>query len=269
MLQLTRVMAIVHLCLTFSVILGLFSTPFTEEYLSFRSRLLLYEYLMHSPQHQNRFQALPASQQEALSSAYASLSKYAQRPVMEKVVDGMKKLFCHTPLFQQAWFCFSFILAICVLKRREGIAQAIWILPLLTCAYGIETHSLCKSHEPREEYSLFPSEEMLIQNYRGAPLSASLSLQKQELEDAWHAYLIAEWTDQQVNKEEALDSGFFNFTLARLLHQTHEDRSPLSSPPSQITILVYFVWNCLLALSCSFSPQQSQIVNWKTMIPTT
>ena len=100
------------------------------------------------------------------------------------------------------------ILSILLLKKVEGAAQALWILPLLTVAYACENQFLRHPAPSQRSKKLFPTEKVLLEHYLDEPFSPSASLQQKQLKQAWDAYLVKEWTENLGTPDE----GFFFLT---------------------------------------------------------
>lgn len=237
-----RIMAIIQLCLAFSLLLWLLGKPFFGEYFSLRSRMLPYEYVMGTSKH---FEHLPTQERELIEADYRQLKAHAQRPASTKIEAGLRNLIQQVPPFEQAWIFFSIWIAIALLLNKEGARIAVWLLPVIVLAYAFDNQRSGKVlRDP--DHHLFPSEQLITEKYLQEPLSPDLRKQRKQLEQGWQRYLIAYWS-----KGGSLADAEFNFTLARLkefqgqpmaewLYNFHEKQNPW-------VLLLYFAWNLLFA----------------------
>lgn len=251
-----RLMAITQLCLAFSLLLWYGMQPFMGEHFALRSRMLIYEYVMGtSPsqknseiqkKHANYFEKLP--EREKLLTDYQQLQTYAKRPFLQKLEGGIRGFIQQVPPFEQAWIYFSIVISIILLLKREGAKQAAWLLPLIAVAFAVDNIATGKRVTLPPDASLFPTEEVIVQNYLKEPLGTDLQTQKEQLERGWKLYLVDNWAP---NKEEAE----YKFTVARLnllhsqplaewLNSYHEKLNPF-------VLLIYFLWN--VAFACIVS----------------
>lgn len=261
-----RLMAIMQLCLAFSLLLWYVAQPFMGEYFTLRSRMLLYEYVMGTSDilknrvgHENklerqaqRFSRLPESEQQLLKKDYQQLQLYAKRSTLKKIEDGFLTLIRDIPPFEQAWIFFSIIIAILILLKREGAKQIVWILPLLVIAYGVDNHLTGIPSSSSPDDSLFPTEEVIFHHYLAEPLASNLFEQKEQLEKGWKLYLIKNWSsDINENSNDLMEEGEFNFTIARLNLLHDQSRSEWLHSFHQklgfFSLCLYFLWNGLFA----------------------
>ena len=259
-----RLMAIVQLCLAFSLLLWHVMQPFMGEYFALRSQMLLYEYVMGSPtllklkpeqegqllKQREKFEQLPVK--EMILSDYQQLEKYAKRPLMDKVEQGFRGLIQHVPPFEQAWIFFSIVISVMILKKSEGAKHAAWLLLLIVLAYAADNLISGRPRAIQPDERLFPTEEQIIQHYLSAPLSSSPQTQQEQLERGWNRYLIDHWV---MNEGEQLDDAKYNFTVARLEALHGQPRSDwlhtYQIKSSLLTLLFYLLWNGLFALIVS------------------
>lgn len=261
-----RLLAIIQLCLAFSLLFWYLIQPFMGEYFALRSRMLPYEYVMGTSELlkkegykeklarlELRFKELPPLQQTLLRNDYNQLSAYAKRPVFQKILDGLKTFLVEIPPFEQAWIFFSILISILILLKKEGAPVAAWILPLIVLAYAIDNQMSGKVSSPPDLH-LFPTEEKILNQ----PLHGSLTQQKEQLQQGWDRYLIDHWsTIQSDNEREQIEEGEFQFTLARLkllhgqprsewLNVFHEKLNP-------IWLILFLGWNFCFALLSNYS----------------
>jgi len=259
---LQRLMIITQLCLAFSLMMWYIVQPFMGEYFNLRSRMLLYEYVMgtssvlkeQSPQKlerlAQRFSQLSQLEQQQIKENYQQIEAYAQRPGLQKIKDGLNRLFQQVPPFEQAWIFFSITIAILILLKREGAKQAAWLLPLIVTAYMIDNQVTGQLPSLSPDRELFPTEETIIHNYLSSSLAPKISEQKKQLEKGWRLYLIDQWSSQAgEDKEQFLEEGEFNFTLARLkrLHSQSPWLTSFHEKLGLTTLSCYLLWNILFA----------------------
>lgn len=242
-----RVFVILHLCLAFTSFVYYAGYPFLRELFEIRSDLVLYQYVMDKsdPVSAECFSLLPTKDQELITKNRQWLSERMARPTLKKWADALHILLFGIPVFERAWLFFSIVLCILLLFRFEGAWLAVWILPLIVVAYGYD------AAQRSPEKSFFPSEEYIRHHYLEGPLSETLSLQKEQLLNAWRRYLIVEWADEVPSEDpEAFLSqakkGQFFFTAAGLLREDLSNRKSAFSPPPPTfspLIFLYFFWN--------------------------
>ncbi len=256
-----RVCAIIQLCLAFSVLLWNFAQPFMGELFSIKSQQLLFEDVMGIKDksilderalfNQQHFKELSQSEKSLLLDGYKSLQEQLQRPFLQKLRRGFSLLF-EMPLFEQGWLLLSIAVPIMLLKRIEGAAMVVWLLPLLAVLYGLDDrlHSPVKPKGAEEQ--LFPSEHDLVANYYKKPLSKNIAKQQEELKEAWKTYLIEKWSPGNVSDsmEKRHMEGEFRFNLERvklqMIHGSMKAAKAFGASRYQeplIFIAVYIFWN--------------------------
>ena len=265
-----RICAIIQLCLAFSVLLWNASEPFVGEIFTLKSRLLFYQDVMGIPAKDNisiekverlnrnadRFKSLPNQTKNQLVDNYQVIQKQLQRSFLDKITSVIS-LFAHriSP-YELAWIFFSIVISILLLKRIEGAAQAVWLLPLLAAAYAVDSRWYGTSDQLSLESRLFPSEKELIENYIKEQLSHDVFVQQEQLLNGWKRYLIVKWGHQHPSEdhmifEKQTEDAEFNFTLARLeLRSKQKDFFILEknqSIPSYPLLILYFFWNTYFA----------------------
>jgi hypothetical protein len=248
------------------------------EYFTLKSHLLIYEYILgksstHDSSHQEklnrnaaRFSHLPQKQQENLLNNYGKLTDRLSRSWKIKMLDGLHVLFFDIPSFELAWLFFSVIIAILLLMRIEGAAQAAWLLPVIVLAYGIDNQLNGSLPSPSPDLFLFPTDMYLQQHYILEPLKTDLTEQKQQWMQGWHAYLVDQWTTQSSDVKtsiELVEEGEFNFNLGRLqILQSHLNWKKIFHEKIHYFYLsVYLIWNLLFAwcVNRRFLPSSKQL----------
>jgi hypothetical protein len=258
-----RIFSILHLCFVFSVICWTVATPFTEELYHDRTLKTAYNIVMGDkhlaqkfPDQKDKlsqfhtfFVNLPVLQQDAIKTGYANLQEKISTGAWTKTKSALSLLFFDLPLFKRAWIFFSVILAVMALKERQGIRQAIWILPVLTCCY-VGDQSLMKEdiHSTAME-QLIPQESVLAEKYLGHPIEGGIEEQRQQLQTAWEKYLVDVWSPKFNSDSDKLLSGEYSFSVARLkaLKSDFSDQRQQQSLDSAFALLCYLAWNLFYA----------------------
>jgi len=242
-----RLCAILQLCIAFGMILWYASQPFMGELFEIQSQKLLLHYAIDQKE---LFQQLPQLQQEELLSRLQFFQEQLQTPLSEKLVRSGWTLI-HLPLLKLTWIVLAILLSIFLLKKREGARQAIWLLPFLALAYGIDNRMYGSPLQPTAEELLFPSENYLRDRYLDEPWSSKLFEQKHQLEQAWNRYLQKEWG----GPNQSLSQGLYAFNLARIHAQPFSKANAIfrQIPPVQESLPFLFLvifWNLTFALAC-------------------
>lgn len=244
-----RVCAIVQLCIAFSMILWELTLPFTGEVFKQKSSTMLYEEVLRSAQ----FEKLPPAHQQRFFAQYDAMK--AKQPIGGKLSAGAAQLFVKNSVFKTSWLLFSIILPILLLKRREGVAAAIWILPMLAFCYACDNQFNGQAFA-NQEALLFPSETQIVENYMDAELSPRISEQQIQLSVGWKRYLIREWLEEIPSQEREIfeqqaKAGSFAFTLARIEKRLLDDATRASTvfrKEHPLFLCAYLLWNLLFAL---------------------
>lgn len=273
-----RLMAIAQLCIAFSLVLWYMFQPFMGEYFALRSRMLLYEYAMGTSEilkerpeqgeklarQVERFEKLPEPEKAVLKKDYQQIQAYAKRPALQKIGDGLHAFILEIPPLEQAWIFFSITIAILILLKSEGARQAAWLLPLLAAAYILDNRLEGNSPYIPRDYKLFPTEEIIVNDYLTEPLSSSPVTQKQQLEEGWKRYLVDHWSQNlkqdQKESEWKVEEAEFNFTIARLnLYHGEPMKQWLRRSHEQINtalLVCYLLWNIFFAWIINRQPVQ-------------
>lgn len=255
-----RIATIIQLCIAFSVMLWIIFQPFMGEYFTLRSRMLLYEYVMGTSEaiqeetqknrQKERFLKLEESKRNIVQEDYKALQNYSRRPASKKIYDGFYRLMRATPIFTQAWIFFSLLISLLILLKIEGAKTAVWILPLLVFAYGIDNQLNGKTASPSQDSTLFPTEREIIEHYIAGSFSSSPLEQMKQLKEGWDHYLIKNWSSEK-NSSFALEEGEFAFTVSRLQAIHAEPWSQWlftkNERANPITLLIFLLWNGLFA----------------------
>lgn len=249
-----HIVAIIHLCLVFTLIASSSGYPFMGELFAIKSHKSLYELVMgkDNPSNAERYSQLPKEEREMIDHRYHSLQKRTHGSFAEKFSRSMKILVSFLPPFKKAWIAFSLLIPIFVLLCIEGAAQTAWLLPLIVVAYALGNSGIGpKSLESQE---LFPKEEYIVQHYLKDPLSSKISQQQEQLLKGWQLYLIHEWADAVPSDDplvfsRQVEKGNFFFDLARVkaLSPLPHDRITFRRKPPLLVLMIYFLWNVFFA----------------------
>lgn len=249
-----RVLAIVQLCLAFSLMLWVLAEPFTGEYFATRSSLLLFQTATGKgdkfvaadklQRHAERFAQLSPERQETLLKGYRDLEKQTQRSFASKAQDSAKALLLDLPPFAQAWLVFSVAIAILLLLSVEGAAKAAWLLPIITLCYVVDDRMHYVAPPPSADERILPNEEYLTQHY-GSNLLQS-----------WQRYLVVEWAGEEPREDAQtfalqVEAGEHALTVARIeawLNQPHTKKEPSNSQIPFPLLALYLLWNFTFAL---------------------
>lgn len=265
-----RVCAIIQLSLAFMIILWNVSQPFMGELFTYKSQMLIYQDVMglskssdpiekreRLERNNERFESFPNIEKTQLTQHYEQLQQLSQRTILQKLWRSIRIIVLEVPFYEQLWLALSLILPILILKRVEGAAQAVWLLPLLTCIYSLDNHRYGQHLTPSAETRLFPSEQILINDYLQQPLSPLLLEQKTQLLSAWKLYLIKEWSprlslDKSINNSDQLaEHGEFAFNVARINSLPHPKEiikgKRRAHKESLIILSLYLFWNFFFA----------------------
>lgn len=248
-----RVLAIVQLCIAFTLIMWYVGQPFMGEYFRLRSRLILYEYVLGTSDkgkladNSERFEILPFQLKQIIINDHRNLHDYAKRSFLSKINDGFKVLFLEIPAFEVAWIFFSIVIAILLLKKVEGARHAVWILPVLVLGYAIDNRLGGISQQVSPDRILFPTEQMILKE----PLSNDPVQQYSQLQKGWENYLVEHWLPKNSRPANPVEEAEFHFTVARLnlLHgQMPSDRLPsYRERSSPLLLILFMIWNLFFA----------------------
>ena len=151
-----RVMAILQLCVAFTLIAWHAGEPFLGDLFNIKSKLVVYQFVLGIKNEANaeRFARLPAIQRQQIERNYNTLQKQYNLPFWDKLKRSFEIIFFGIPSFELAWILLSIIIPILLLKKVEGAVQAVWLLPLATLFFTIDnrwvwqTSSTCRGCGP-------------------------------------------------------------------------------------------------------------------------
>jgi hypothetical protein len=259
-----RVMAILQLCIAFSLILGYASTPFMKELFERQSKKLLYHTVMgeNSSHHAaERFERLPTAQKHQIIAHYNALSLKDNSGFWHKVERSFHLLLVELPPFEKLWLLLAVAIPLMLLLRVEGVNDVVWLLPCVAALYGWNHQQQEFPANHRGASTLFPSEKVLVEEHLKEPLSGDISAQYGQLRRGWELYLIRTWAHKEPAKEELeykrqIEEGEYAFNLARLTEQmAAEKEAPNTSQDKTHSgvLLGYVAWNLLFAWVASRS----------------
>lgn len=269
-----RIVAIVQLCFAFTLLAWGIIQPYMSHYFTYHSQLALYKTVMgHSDllikqdpakasaekgkldRHALRFQTLPAPVRSSIEQGYLQLDKQNNQPFTQKVKESFIALVEKLHLFAKGWSIFSIIIALMLLLRVEGAAEAAWLLPLLATLYAIDNQWHSTVAATTADTALFPTEQTLITEYLDSPLNGTLSQQREQLLKGWHLYLIRKWANEEPSQKAnalagQIEKGEFSFNVARLqqLQNKEEQRPATLFYKEPLPWLIFYIsWNLFFA----------------------
>lgn len=243
-----RVLSIIQLCLGFTALLYVLSTPFMGEHFTLKSKGLIYDYVINN----SYFEDLPLAKKEQVLNDYSSLKKAASLSFIENLRNSFDLLFFKIPIYERIWILFALIIPILLLKKVEGAKEAAWIFPLIALAFLINNHNSYPT--PSHKKQLFPKEEVLIDRYLKKSISnLTIGEQQKELTKAWQFYLVEEYAKEDRSEDPIIfkaqvAKGEFAFNLSRLGNSkkaSGHQKQPL------FLLIVYLVWNLFFAIGAS------------------
>lgn len=246
-----RFMAIAQLCIVFTLVLWQASLPFMHELFAVKSDLILYDFVIKN----ERFSQLTQDQQYEIQQARTALHQKLGQPFLEKIQRSIHAIFVEISPLELAWLFFSTTLVILVQLKKEGARESLWILPVLAFAYAVDNRLNGTPAAPSPADLLFPSEQVLIDNYLKTPLGPSTTEQRTQLKKGWELYLVDQWTqavpaDDEEHFKQQVAEGEFIFHTARLKVLLHEPKMAAARYPRQSLWLLalYVFWNLSVAL---------------------
>jgi len=253
-----RVVAILHLCIAFTVLIWNLSLPFMGEAYNNRAQSLAYHSVMggndsiESEQIREKFQNLPLNTKQNVLNGFHQLQTRESKGFFEKLLFSISIILFRLPPFEMAWLCLSFIIPIMLLKQVPSGRIASLLLPLVTLIYCADNMYFGKSPVLSRSDQLYPSENYLIEKYVEGPLSDKIMTQHAQLKNAWHLYLVNEWASPQSGShfEQLLEDGKFSFNLARvqLMNPPALNRLSLTQEKEPfLYYILYLFWNALFS----------------------
>lgn len=250
-----RVMAILQLCVVFTIVCWLGSWPFMGKMLEHKRETFLFQtvlgggdliartyedqpgVLQKIERNRKRFLEMPSNEKELILNSYNELiSLESQSGFWSKCRDGLQNILIFSSPWLRAWVVFALMAAILLLKKSPGAPMAVWILPVLALMLWFEA-----AQSPRlisSDEAFFPTENYLISTYGNGALDNSISMQHAQLSLAWERYLASEWSTTGDAEE-----GDWRFQLTRLKNRLAQ-KIDRDTPPSGLVLCLFFIWNC-------------------------
>ncbi len=113
-----RIMAIVQLCLAFTLICWNLAIPFMGDHFLIQRKMKLVEAVVTDS---TRFNHLPSTIQEEILHLSQNLSQEIATPFLMKLQKSLWQLLIALPPFELAWIVFGIALAIMILKKRPEL----------------------------------------------------------------------------------------------------------------------------------------------------
>lgn len=263
-----RPIAIIQLCIVFSLLAWICSQPYMGELLSIKTKMLLLQEVMgiskdpateaaskdRLVRNAERFSNSSDAQKSAILERYYKLQEASQDSFLLKFKRMLTILLFEISRFELLWIVLGIAVPVLLLLHRDGARQAAWLLFLLTLIFAVDNQLTGFPAAVSEDDKLFPSEEYLIKNYFKNPLSAEILEQYQQMKQAWKTYLIHEWTGESPSPDpsvydEQVEKGEYAFNRARA-----EKMSAALYPPgtfrmqkTTLVLLIYLAWNFYFA----------------------
>lgn len=279
-----RAFSIAQLCLAFTLVCWNLSLPFMGEIFDYKSSTSLYHTVMGETKllkpleieqssdlyekqmrNRNRFENLPHREQAEILNQYQQLKSGQKKSFFEKSIHGIEELLFKQPTFQMAWLCLAIIIPVILLLKVESARQAIWLLPLVACIYGIDNFVFAPDPKPGFDAQLFPSEQYIIDEYLEAPLSKNIFEQREQLKRGWELYLIDRWksdipSPDPARFKEQVEEAEYNFHMARLKLQTPPVTPNDRYRKEPLGLLLSFIgWNLLFATAVHRSLKKNKL----------
>lgn len=228
-----RLMAIIQLCLAFSLLFWNLISPFMKEAFESKKQSSLYQSIIDHETSIEKRNLLVQKNRELQS--LSAMKSFKSQPI------------------EVAWIVLSIAISIMLLKKNPNALRAVWLLPLITGAYVADNLYFGIENRTSRESLLFPSEGAILSE----PLSPNILDQKRQLEEGWNRYLVKNWAngnpyEENLQFQENLEKGKHAFNIARFdafiedrfeaLSNTKTIRQPI------LTLLAYFLWNLLFAM---------------------
>ncbi len=245
--MLKRLLIILQLCLSFSILLYFLGFPFFGSHFFYQSELLLVESAMgkqdllvklDSNKAKERskssiykiqgFTQLPEEDQALLLSRKQSINEHFASPFWLKFIEGIKQI-ARVPLPLLIWTPLAIVLSILLLLKNQRAFQLLPLLPLLALLFAAQNF-LFGTIPP--DTLLFPTEEQLTKTAPGEPLKA-----------AWEKYLVANWGLPNENFEEQLALAEQKFQVRWIEKRSLDPASSWNERMNPWTLLLFVAWN--------------------------
>lgn len=233
-----RVMAILQLCLVFTVICWQMSKPYMADLYQVKSKMAVFDFVLKD---QERFSQLPESRKEMILTEYAKLQEQLSVPFLEKLGASIQSLLEMSPILL-IWLVLGTVVPIMLLKKVEGARQVIWLMPLVAAAYCAENRFFEPARVVTREEKLFPAEALIVKDYLDEPLSTDIFVQREQLKAGWDRYLDHVW-----GQGKGVEEGLFQFNIERALALGSEVENKRGQH-SLFFLGLFLFWNLSFAL---------------------
>ncbi|SCA63221.1 hypothetical protein SCG7086_AM_00110 [Chlamydiales bacterium SCGC AG-110-P3] len=272
----TRVVVIIHLSLAFSLLVWFCFQPFMGELFAYRTEMTLYQTVMGSEQllervtdptqieeatrrlsdNRERFAALAEEERLRLQEGHDTLRSQVARTFWQKTTRALSIILFEIPLYLQGWILLSSAICILLLLRIEGAQMAAWLLPLLVSVYVI--HNVRYGQPPIRppDATLFPTEQMLLENFLDEELADGVWEQHDQLMRGWMRFLVIEWAKQKPATDETtftkqVETGEYHFNIARIAAWKNTEPPTIErlmqGKRSLLSLSLFFTWNLFMA----------------------
>ena len=232
-----RIMAILQLCLVFTVFCWQLSKPFMADLYQVKSKMAVFDFVLKD---QERFKLLPEAKKEEIFVQYKKLENQLATPYFTKLIGSMESLFQLSPTFL-VWLVLGTIVPIMLLKKVDGARQLVWLMAFVALAYCFENRFFESPKQLTPEEQLFPSEALIVKEYLEEPFSDDVFVQHEQLQRGWDNYLDRMWGQGQ-----GASNGLYAFNVERAL-TLGSQTEPARSQHSLLVLGMFLFWNLSFA----------------------
>lgn len=268
-----RVLAIIQLCLVFSLLAWHMSYPFMGQLFASKSKKQLILTVLGQDlaadkakmeRNQLRFRTLPINQQISIQRYLDDINYKLKQSFGKKIVRAIHILAFEISPTEQMWIVFSIVIPLLFLMNFDTAKQVAYLLPLITLCYCLDNR-WNGYRELSKEARLFPTEEMITKEYLDKPLSSTFALQQSELTLGWQRYLIQQWANEipSENQQEwkrQMEMGEYRFQVARVLAQASQppqlELYTFKRQQAVPVLLLYMIWNLFFAWIANRPPSK-------------
>lgn len=249
-----RVLAIIQLCLAFTILLWHLSQPFMGDLFTIKSKMLVYQHVMGKKieSHAHRFAQMEDGTKQKILAEYDQLQRQLDRSFWLKLSDSIYLLWYKIPRFELIWILLSIIIPILLLKRVEGSISAMWLLPIAVLLFAVDNRLNAIDRPISEEERLFPSEEEIVTEYLLEPLKPNIFEQEKQLREGWEQYLISIWApkSEAIDFKKQVEDGDFAFNIERI-QRIQKDMKNKTAQKKQLPLFllgIFLFWNLSFVL---------------------
>jgi hypothetical protein len=251
--MLKRLLLILQLCLSFSILLYFLGFPFFGSHFFYQSELLLVESAMgkqdllakldpdkaqthkeSSLYKRNGFTRLPIEDQALLNLRKQAINDHFASSFITKLFEGLKQL-AKIPLPLLIWTPLAIILPILLLLKNDRASQYLMLLPLLTLIFAAQNF-IFGTVPP--DTVLFPTEKQLSQIAPG-----------ESMQSGWEKYLITHWGAPSENEEEQLALAEQRFQVRWIEKRSIDPASSWNEKMNPWILLLFVAWNLYFAFA--------------------